>query len=395
MHTRRILTYIALALIISVFTASTGHAVTAQVIRVIDGDTFITTLNGQKERVRLIGVDTPETVHPKKGIEPYGLEASAYVKGMLEGREVFLEFDVASRDRYGRLLAYVWLFEPADQSDASIRRNMLNANLLLNGYARLMTVPPNVRYADYFVKYEEEGRIWNRGLWGIISGDFEIHIQDVPTVASTSQSNERSNDSGLKWFGLLGVVCGGLIGFGGSYFTNRQNIKHDKEERQKEFMRNMEFQRIEVKKQIIAILSKYQRSITEVFSTAQLVRVYSLDLKYLNDALDNYKTTHQEFYQCNHDNRLFMSNNLFFELLQLLNDDPISKAKKPGLNVDPWIKQIWDNSDVIVTYGSRINNLIDQITSDDLKVIIPINRKLADQPDVEKKEKIEATSKIL
>jgi micrococcal nuclease len=76
---------------------------------VIDGDTIEVRINNRTEKVRFIGVDTPETVHPTKGEEPYGREASDYTKSQLNDQSVGLEFDVEKRDRYGRLLAYVWL----------------------------------------------------------------------------------------------------------------------------------------------------------------------------------------------------------------------------------------------------------------------------------------------
>lgn len=77
--------------------------------RVVDGDTIIVNIDGKKERVRLIGVDTPETKHPNKPVEYFGREASAFTKGMVEGKKVKLEYDWQRRDKYGRLLAYVYL----------------------------------------------------------------------------------------------------------------------------------------------------------------------------------------------------------------------------------------------------------------------------------------------
>jgi len=123
----------------------------AAVIRVVDGDTLVVELDGRQERVRLIGVDTPE-VHGQ--VEPYGAEASAFAQERLTGAEVSLELDVGERDRYGRLLAYLWLGD-----------EMFNETLLREGYAQVMTVPPNVKYADRFVALEREARAADRGLW--------------------------------------------------------------------------------------------------------------------------------------------------------------------------------------------------------------------------------------
>ena len=126
---------------------------THRVRRVVDGDTFVLA-NG--DRVRLIGVDTPETVHPKKPVEHYGREAGAFTKKMIQGKTVILEFDVQKRDRYNRLLAYVFLEDGT----------FLNAELLRQGYANIATFPPNVKYVDLFRRLAREARENERGLWG-------------------------------------------------------------------------------------------------------------------------------------------------------------------------------------------------------------------------------------
>ena len=83
--------------------------VLGRVEQVVDGDTIKVHLGGRLETVRYIGVDTPETVHPARGLEPYGKEASRFNASLVEGKMVRLEFDVERRDRYGRLLAYVYV----------------------------------------------------------------------------------------------------------------------------------------------------------------------------------------------------------------------------------------------------------------------------------------------
>lgn len=128
--------------------------------KVVDGDTFIAFIDNKKERVRLIGIDTPETKHPRKGVQFYGKEAFEFTKSQLKGRIVYLEFDVGQRDRYGRILAYVWLSD----KDTTPRK-MFNSILLLNGYAQLMTIPPNVKYVEYFKTYQTKARENNYGLW--------------------------------------------------------------------------------------------------------------------------------------------------------------------------------------------------------------------------------------
>lgn len=126
------------------------------VTKVVDGDTFWVDDGSEKGRkVRLIGVDTPETVHPQKGPESYGREASDYTKSLLEGKRVRLEFDLDSLDRYGRLLAYVYLENGL----------FVNAELVRKGYAQVATFPPNVKYAEHFLKLQRKARNRGLGLW--------------------------------------------------------------------------------------------------------------------------------------------------------------------------------------------------------------------------------------
>ena len=138
-----------------------------KVVRTIDGDTIEVELNGMKEKVRLIGVDTPETHHPTKPVQPYGPEAENYTRSQLEDKTVWLEKDVQERDKYGRVLAYVWVSQPSKVSDSEIRAKMFNAKLLLDGYGQLLTIPPDVKYVDYFKNYQKEARQASKGLWGI------------------------------------------------------------------------------------------------------------------------------------------------------------------------------------------------------------------------------------
>ena len=126
----------------------------AAVVRVVDGDTIQVQIGGRLEKVRYIGVNTPEVHHPRKGEEPGGREATEVNRGLVEGKHVRLELDVRERDRYGRLLAYVWVGD-----------TMVNAELVRLGYAQVMTIPPNVRYQPMFLKLQREAREAGRGLW--------------------------------------------------------------------------------------------------------------------------------------------------------------------------------------------------------------------------------------
>jgi len=128
-----------------------------QVVGVVDGDTIeICCVFGKREKVRYIGVNTPETKHPRKGVEPLGKEAAEANRRLVGGQNIHLEFDVELRDRYGRLLAYVYLEDGT----------FVNAWLVQNGYAQVMTIPPNVRYQELFLTLQREARQAQRGLWG-------------------------------------------------------------------------------------------------------------------------------------------------------------------------------------------------------------------------------------
>lgn len=139
----------------------------ARVLRAVDGDTLVVEAAGRRERVRLIGLDCPELSHPELGIaaEPYGRLAAAYTAGRLEGGTVWLERDVSDGDGYGRLLRYVWLDRPWEGSQAEAEQFLFDAELLREGYARVMTVPPDVRYAGLFVRLAREAREAGKGLW--------------------------------------------------------------------------------------------------------------------------------------------------------------------------------------------------------------------------------------
>ena len=132
------------------------EGVRGQVTRIVDGDTIHVDLGGTDETVRYIGIDTPESVKPGTPVECFAKKASARNRALLQGTDVKLVFDVERRDRYGRLLAYVYR---ADDG------TFVNAALVRDGYARTLTVPPNVRYADRFAKLQTEAREHDRGLW--------------------------------------------------------------------------------------------------------------------------------------------------------------------------------------------------------------------------------------
>ena len=124
----------------------------AVVKRVVDGDTL---LLANDKRVRLIGVNTPETVKPNSPVEAYGKEASEYTKKMLTGKTVYLEKDAGDTDKYGRLLRYVYTEDG----------KMFNEVLVQEGYAQVMTIQPNVKYQERFVQAQRQAREGKKGLW--------------------------------------------------------------------------------------------------------------------------------------------------------------------------------------------------------------------------------------
>jgi micrococcal nuclease len=150
---RRLLPLLLPLLLVAV-PAAAAPALEGPVVRVVDGDTIHVRLGDRVEKVRYIGVNTPEVHHPRKGEEPGGREAAALNRALVDGRRVRLELDAQVRDRHGRLLAYVWVGE-----------TMINAELVRRGYAQVMTVPPNVRHQALFLGLQREARAAERGLW--------------------------------------------------------------------------------------------------------------------------------------------------------------------------------------------------------------------------------------
>jgi micrococcal nuclease len=141
-----------------------GGAV-ALVTRVVDGDTIEARIDGEEEDVRLIGVDTPETVKPGAPVECFGPEASRFTHGLLDGKRVRLVFGEERRDEYGRLLAYAYL-DPALEAHAPDRSRFVNAALVRDGLARTLTIPPNDRFAPLLRRLELHAARAGRGLWG-------------------------------------------------------------------------------------------------------------------------------------------------------------------------------------------------------------------------------------
>jgi micrococcal nuclease len=137
----------------------TGPTRTAKVVRVVDGDTIVVRLDGRDERLRYIGMDTPETKKQDTPVEWMGPEATAANEALVGGRTVVLEKDVSETDRFGRLLRYVWLVDGE-------RWTLVDLELVRRGFAQVETDPPDVKYADRFVAAQGAARAAGIGLWG-------------------------------------------------------------------------------------------------------------------------------------------------------------------------------------------------------------------------------------
>lgn len=127
------------------------------VTKVVDGDTIV--VNGEFT-VRLVGIDTPETVDPRRPVGCFGKEASNKTKELLSGQEVIMQKDVSDVDKYKRLLRYIFLPLPDGNT------LFVNDYLVREGYAKSLTYPPDVKYSEQFRQAEREARENNRGLWG-------------------------------------------------------------------------------------------------------------------------------------------------------------------------------------------------------------------------------------
>lgn len=136
-----------------------NRVVNATVVKNIDGDTLKVKLeNGKEETVRFLLVDTPETKHPRLGVQPFGPEASAFTKKYASvGKQIQLELDVSEREKYGRLLAYVW-----------VDGQMLNRMLIDQGLARVAYVyAPNTKYVDYLREAQKKAQAAKKGIWSV------------------------------------------------------------------------------------------------------------------------------------------------------------------------------------------------------------------------------------
>jgi len=129
-----------------------------KVARVIDGDTIELE---NKQKVRYIGIDTPELHHPTKPVQCFAKEAYEKNKELVEGKMIKLEKDISETDKYGRLLRYVFLYDPPSTSEAQF----INKYLVTEGYAHAATFPPDVKYSSVFTEEQRTAVTGKKGLW--------------------------------------------------------------------------------------------------------------------------------------------------------------------------------------------------------------------------------------
>lgn len=183
-----------------------------KVARVIDGDTI--EIEGG-ERVRYIGIDTPETVDPRKTVQCFGVEASKKNKELVEGKTVRLEKDITDRDKYKRLLRYVWLGD-----------TLVNLALVQDGFARSYSYPPDIKYQNKFVAAERQAREVKLGLWnGCGSESSAKSVFQSQTQSSTSEQKSGNNCSIKGNISASGEKIYHISGCG-SYLKTRIDEQH-------------------------------------------------------------------------------------------------------------------------------------------------------------------------
>ncbi|MED4532907.1 thermonuclease family protein [Metabacillus fastidiosus] len=162
---------------------SESNFIDAEVTRVVDGDTMKILVDGKEETVRLLLVDTPETVHPNKEVQPFGPEASQFAKEMLNGKKVQIELDVSERDKYGRLLVYL-----------HIDGKMFNKLLLEKGLARVAYIyAPNTKYVDEFYEIQKRAQQNEQGIWSIENYVTEDKGYNEQISEKASSANENQS----------------------------------------------------------------------------------------------------------------------------------------------------------------------------------------------------------
>ena len=147
-------------------TCLNNNRIEATFVKCVDGDTMRLKINGEKKRVRLLAIDTPESVTPDKPVEAYGKEASNYTCNLVKNaNKIEIEYDINSdkEDKFGRVLAYVYVDD-----------KMIQEELLKNGLAKVAYLYSNYQYTEQFKELEKEAKENKKGLWNLDDPNYEI-----------------------------------------------------------------------------------------------------------------------------------------------------------------------------------------------------------------------------
>lgn len=196
----------------SVVIETTSHIDTVQ--RVIDGDTIELTSG---ERVRYIGIDTPETVDPRKTVQCFGREAKEENVRLVDGKTIRLEKDTSEIDRYGRLLRYVYVGDV-----------MVNDALVRNGFAYSSSFPPDIKYQDRFLLAQQEARENNRGLWSGCEFSNTTPEVRLPQSGGLQPRNPEERDFGAGQSTATCVIKGNISSKGEKIYHNPGCGSYDK-----------------------------------------------------------------------------------------------------------------------------------------------------------------------
>ncbi|WP_349305790.1 thermonuclease family protein [Bacillus sp. FJAT-49711] len=168
--------------------SSTGNKVGVELVQPIDGDTIVVMYNGEREKVRFLLLDSPETSHPRLGEQPFGQEAKEFTTNLVENaKKIELEFDIGPKlDKYGRLLAYVY-----------VDGKMIQEELLKKGLARVAYIyPPNTRYVNQFDAIQKKAQKKGVGIWAIENYAREDGFH--PETMDTDSKENKSKDCLIK-----------------------------------------------------------------------------------------------------------------------------------------------------------------------------------------------------
>ena len=208
-----------LLLAVTVVELRPGQGADATVTRVYDGDTIEALVEGRSEKIRYIGIDTPEMDDPRPVVLEMAREAAQANRELVGGRRVRLELDIQERDRYGRLLAYVWLGD-----------TLVNEWLVKEGYAAAPSFPPNVRYQDRLRTAERDARQAGRRLWDgrLADGPLRIRESDESRKGASARPGDGEQLTAFEaaaYEGQIATVCGRVastrwLGHGRRTFLN-------------------------------------------------------------------------------------------------------------------------------------------------------------------------------